>query len=261
MIETDPTTNHTNDYYSPCNPANNTTGDGFTLDLYVEEYAPLDLDQHLLRSEIGGHQSEEEVGRVHGPFSAGASDPQDGVERDRDADARTGYLGLPQAVLRPEAAPGGTTTAARGAPRAARRPATSARRWRRGSAAGRSRPRWSAALPTTGLASNRLWAVCEPSPTSRIRRSSCPAWWKPARQSASRVEPIESRAVAETEDVATVDYEAAVEKVYEKTFSPRELVILRESTSNAEFHYLGSAKIMAQIGMGFAEALFALMER
>jgi alpha-galactosidase len=53
----------------------------------------------------------------------------------------------------------------------------------------------------------------------------------------------------------------AVDKVYEKAFTPRELVILRESTSNAEYHYMGSAKIMAQIGKGFAEALFELMER
>ena len=38
-------------------------------------------------------------------------------------------------------------------------------------------------------------------------------------------------------------------------FTPRELRILRESTSNFDFHYMGSGKIMAQIGKGFAEAM------
>ena len=53
---------------------------------------------------------------------------------------------------------------------------------------------------------------------------------------------------------------AALDKLYAKTFSPRELVILKESTSNFEFHYMGSAKIMSQIGKGFAEAMYKLMK-
>lgn len=52
---------------------------------------------------------------------------------------------------------------------------------------------------------------------------------------------------------------AAENELYAATFNPRELRILRESTSNFEFHYLGSAKIMAQIGKGFAEAMAALL--
>ena len=43
-------------------------------------------------------------------------------------------------------------------------------------------------------------------------------------------------------------------------FLPRMLQILAEGASNAEFHYLGSAKILGQIGRAFAEAL-AGMER
>ncbi len=38
-------------------------------------------------------------------------------------------------------------------------------------------------------------------------------------------------------------------------FSAAELRVLRTGVSNQEYHYLGSAKIMAQIGKGFAEAL------
>ena len=35
--------------------------------------------------------------------------------------------------------------------------------------------------------------------------------------------------------------------------------ILKTSTSNADFHYMGSAGVMAQIGKGFAEALGKLV--
>jgi alpha-galactosidase len=52
--------------------------------------------------------------------------------------------------------------------------------------------------------------------------------------------------------------EAARKKLDAENFTPRELVILRESVSNAEFHYLGSARIMTQIGKGFAEAMVEL---
>jgi alpha-galactosidase len=53
---------------------------------------------------------------------------------------------------------------------------------------------------------------------------------------------------------------AAEEKLYAEIFTPRDLRILRESTSNFDFHYMGSAKIVAQIGKGFAEAMAAMME-
>jgi len=54
---------------------------------------------------------------------------------------------------------------------------------------------------------------------------------------------------------------AALEKLYAETFTPRELVILKESTSNADFHYMGSAKIMAQIGKGFAKAMAEMVQK
>jgi alpha-galactosidase len=54
---------------------------------------------------------------------------------------------------------------------------------------------------------------------------------------------------------------AALDKLYAKIFTPRELVVLKESTSNFEFHYMGSAKIMAQIGKGFATAMAELLEK
>lgn len=53
---------------------------------------------------------------------------------------------------------------------------------------------------------------------------------------------------------------AALDELYAETFTPREMEILKKSTSNFDFHYMGSAKIMAQIGKGFAESLFEMME-
>jgi alpha-galactosidase len=52
----------------------------------------------------------------------------------------------------------------------------------------------------------------------------------------------------------------AEDKLYAEAFSPRELQVLRNSTSNFDFHYMGSAKIMAQIGKGFAEAMAAMIK-
>lgn len=48
---------------------------------------------------------------------------------------------------------------------------------------------------------------------------------------------------------------AAVEKFKSELFTPEELKILETGKSNAGFHYMGSGKIMARIGKGFAEAM------
>jgi len=53
---------------------------------------------------------------------------------------------------------------------------------------------------------------------------------------------------------------AAVERIYADAFTPREIVILRESTSNADFHYMGSARIIASIGKAFADAMAGMMD-
>ena len=52
----------------------------------------------------------------------------------------------------------------------------------------------------------------------------------------------------EQRDKALASYKA-------KLFTKRELKILQTGTSNAAYHYLGSAKILAQIGKAFARAL------
>ena len=46
-----------------------------------------------------------------------------------------------------------------------------------------------------------------------------------------------------------------LDEVTKKLFTDKELATLKAGTSNAEYHYLGSAKIMALIGKSFAEAI------
>jgi hypothetical protein len=47
----------------------------------------------------------------------------------------------------------------------------------------------------------------------------------------------------------------AMDKYIAELYTPEELALYRKGCSNAAYHYLGSAKIMAQIGKAFAEAL------
>jgi hypothetical protein len=54
--------------------------------------------------------------------------------------------------------------------------------------------------------------------------------------------------------------DAALDQRYAQTFTPQELVVLKESVSNADFHYMGSARILAPIGKAFAEAMLSLMQ-
>ena len=60
----------------------------------------------------------------------------------------------------------------------------------------------------------------------------------------------------QTEQSLTRDeVRATREELMAAALTPRQREILAKGISNAEFHYLGSGKIMAQIGRGFAEAL------
>ena len=56
------------------------------------------------------------------------------------------------------------------------------------------------------------------------------------------------------------DVKAAQEKLRSEEFTKLELETLQKGVSNAEYHYLGCAKIMAQIGKGFAEAMAEITE-
>ena len=55
------------------------------------------------------------------------------------------------------------------------------------------------------------------------------------------------------------DLRAAQEEFRAEVFTRREMEILQKGVSNAEYHYLGSSKILAQIGQGFADAMARLL--
>ena len=57
------------------------------------------------------------------------------------------------------------------------------------------------------------------------------------------------------------DAQAKREELRKQEFPEDELEILEKGVSNAAYHYLGSAKIMAGIGKGFAEAMAELQAR
>ena len=63
-----------------------------------------------------------------------------------------------------------------------------------------------------------------------------------------------SQALGKQENLTRKQKAEALEEFRSELYTPRELEILKGS-SNAEYHYNGCAKIMAQIGKGFAEAM------
>ena len=70
---------------------------------------------------------------------------------------------------------------------------------------------------------------------------------------APRLEEIEAAARAGRLDEAAAA--AARDALMAEHFDQRELALLRESTSDRAYHYLGSARILGRIGRAFAEAL------
>ncbi|QDS94468.1 hypothetical protein FF011L_32470 [Roseimaritima multifibrata] len=53
---------------------------------------------------------------------------------------------------------------------------------------------------------------------------------------------------------------AAIDKIYNANFDQRQMRILKESVSNQDYHYLGSAGIIGQIGQGFSQAMNTMIE-
>ena len=65
----------------------------------------------------------------------------------------------------------------------------------------------------------------------------------------------ESRRLQSEKGLSREEQNAIFEKMRAEAFDARELEILATGISNQEYHYLGSAKIMARIGKSFAEAV------
>ena len=59
---------------------------------------------------------------------------------------------------------------------------------------------------------------------------------------------------------APSEEKAALEKMRAEELTQRERLVLEKGISNAEFHYLGSAKILGGVGKGLAEAMAELKQ-
>jgi hypothetical protein len=71
---------------------------------------------------------------------------------------------------------------------------------------------------------------------------------------------IRQRAKKQAADgkMSAADGKAALEKMLAEGLTERERLIMEKGISNAEFHYLGSAKILGGVGKGLAEAMAEL---
>ncbi len=64
-----------------------------------------------------------------------------------------------------------------------------------------------------------------------------------------------SRALGKDDRLGPEERSARLDTYKAELYTPREMELYEKGVSNAAYHYLGSAKIMARIGMAFAEAL------
>ncbi|MEM1226182.1 MAG: sialate O-acetylesterase [Planctomycetota bacterium] len=64
--------------------------------------------------------------------------------------------------------------------------------------------------------------------------------------------------IQRSESLGRQEQQRRLQLLRDEAFSPAELRILDAGVSNLEFHYLGCAKIISQIGVGFADALLNL---
>ena len=78
-----------------------------------------------------------------------------------------------------------------------------------------------------------------------------------SRESAAR---REAATQARKRSLTGQERKALEEKLRVAELTERERDVLKKGVSNGEYHYLGSAKILGQIGRGFADAVYALME-
>ena len=79
---------------------------------------------------------------------------------------------------------------------------------------------------------------------------------------AARSEQVKSlsKKMAKEKKLSADQQKEALDKFSAQLFTPKEREILEKGKSNQAYHYLGSSKIMAQIGKGFAEAMVELMK-
>ncbi|MEZ6057310.1 MAG: sialate O-acetylesterase [Planctomycetaceae bacterium] len=81
------------------------------------------------------------------------------------------------------------------------------------------------------------------------------------RESALKPKVDEINKAIKAGDVTREVGQASIEKLYADEFNEREMELLKKSVSNAEFHYLGSARILGPIGKAFADALIEMDQK
>ena len=89
-------------------------------------------------------------------------------------------------------------------------------------------------------------------------------YWDPELSAARAKENAikgEAKKLAKAQGMKPAAEKELVEKMRTETLSERERTVLDVGVSNAEYHYLGSAKILGGIGKGFAEAMLELVKR
>jgi hypothetical protein len=87
-------------------------------------------------------------------------------------------------------------------------------------------------------------------------------WDRELKAARAKENEIKQRAkkLAKDASLKPAEEKAALEKSITEGLTERERLVLAKGVSNAEFHYLGSAKILGGIGKGFAEAMAELKQ-
>ena len=67
-----------------------------------------------------------------------------------------------------------------------------------------------------------------------------------------------AKKLAKEGSLKPAEEKAALEKLLTEGLTERQRLVLAKGISNAEFHYLGSAKILGGVGKGLAEAMAEL---
>lgn len=85
-------------------------------------------------------------------------------------------------------------------------------------------------------------------------------WDRELKAARAKENEIKQRAkkLATDEKMKPADEKAALEKLRSEGLTERERLVLDKGISNAEFHYLGSAKILGGVGKGLAETMAEL---
>lgn len=111
-------------------------------------------------------------------------------------------------------------------------------------------------------------AMAAPSALPEFRGNVTAVWtekyWDPhLKELAAKWDEVraKSRTLNQNKNLSSDERKKALDAFTAETFTEKELETFRTGTSNAAYHYLGSSKIMTQIGKGFAEELAKMIKK